>query len=265
MENKRIENQKIKTPPTNMSTDMNGNGLNNREPDSANSLNEIGNSAESIAHDDSNKDNLDSSSVQETESNETEVGQDASDEKVADQDASARTDKEQTEEVQAEEEQTEEEKLIAQLQEQLAEEKRKAEQSLDRLQRTAAEFQNSKKRQEKLLSDSIERASARMIERLLPVLDDLDLAFRNVPADVETTQNAWLSGFQQIQKKLLHILEEEEVTAMTEDGSFDPSKHEAVSSEPNEEVESGHIIETLRLGYEHKGRVLRPALVRVAT
>jgi molecular chaperone GrpE len=48
------------------------------------------------------------------------------------------------------------------------------------------------------------------------------------------------------------------------EGEFDPNRHEAISSEPSEEVESGHIIETLRAGYTHKDRVLRPALVRVA-
>lgn len=253
MENKSIKNQKINTPSTDMSTDMNGNGLNNREPERTSTLSDTEPLPESIVQDDSAEDSLEYTSDQ--EANGTDGAQNASNDEEVSQDDSS----------EIEEEQSEEEKLIAELQEQLAEEKRKVEQSLDRLQRTAAEFQNSKKRQEKLLSDSIERASARMIERLLPVLDDLDLAFRNVPTDVESTKDAWLSGFQQIQKKLLHILEEEEVTAMMVDGPFDPSKHEAVSSEPNEDVESGHIIETLRLGYEHKGRVLRPALVRVAT
>jgi molecular chaperone GrpE len=154
--------------------------------------------------------------------------------------------------------------IIAQLEQKLAEAEAKADGYRDQLQRTAAEFQNSRRRQEKQVAERIERASAHLIERLLPVLDDLDLAFRNIPAEVDAEHEAWLTGFRQIQKKLLHIVEEEDVSPIPLTGAFDPSRHEAVSSEPSDEVESGHIIETLRIGYEHKGRVLRPALVRVA-
>lgn len=154
--------------------------------------------------------------------------------------------------------------VIAALEQKLADAEAKSEEYFDRLQRTAAEFQNSKRRQEKQLSQQIERANARLIERLLPVLDDFDLAFRNIPEEFAEDDNAWVAGFQQIQKKLLRVLEDEQVAPMPVDGEFDPNRHEAVSSEPNDEVESGHIIETLRTGYEYKGQVLRPALVRVA-
>jgi len=135
----------------------------------------------------------------------------------------------------------------------------------DRLLRVQAEFQNTTRRQEKRLMDSIERANQSLILRLLPVFDDFDLAFSNVPADLSETDAAWITGFRQIQKKLTDGLAEEGVGAIDETGSlFDPNRHEAISSEPNDEVESGHIIQTLRAGYEHKSRVLRPALVRVA-
>jgi molecular chaperone GrpE len=73
-----------------------------------------------------------------------------------------------------------------------------------------------------------------------------------------------VEGFRQIQKKLLALLEEEGVSAIPAEGEFDPMLHEAVMSEPSETVESGHITGLLRGGYLHKGRVLRPALVRVA-
>ena len=154
--------------------------------------------------------------------------------------------------------------IIQALQEQLVQAEAKAKEHFDTLQRTAAEFQNSKRRQEKVLADSIDRASMHLIQRLLPVLDDLDLAFRNQPESLGETENAWVAGFQQIQKKLMHILDEESVTAIPLTGVFDPNRHEAISSEPSDDVESGHIIETLRIGYEYKGRVLRPAMVRVA-
>lgn len=154
--------------------------------------------------------------------------------------------------------------IIAQLRTELAAAQAKSDELLDKLQRTAAEFQNSRRRQEKQLSDEIERASTHIIQRLLPVIDDLDLAFQNLPAEVEQNGGAWLEGLRQIQKKLMQLLEDRGITAIAKEGPFDPNRHEAVSSEPNETVASGHIIQTLRTGYEHKERVLRPALVRVA-
>lgn len=154
--------------------------------------------------------------------------------------------------------------IIEQLRTELAAAQAKADDLLDKLQRTAAEFQNSRRRQEKQLADEIDRASTHLIQRLLPSIDDLELAFQNVPGDVAQNGGAWLEGLRQIQKKLTQLLEERGVTAIAKEGAFDPGRHEAVSSEPSETVESGHIIQTLRTGYEYKGRVLRPALVRVA-
>ncbi len=154
--------------------------------------------------------------------------------------------------------------VIETLRTELAAAEAKADDLLDKLQRTAAEYQNSRRRQEKQLADEIERASGHIIQRLLPVVDDLELAFSNLPSELDDSQSAWIDGFRQIRKKLASLLEDQGVTAIAQSGEFDPSRHEAVSSEPNETVESNHIIQTLRTGYEYKGRVLRPALVRVA-
>jgi molecular chaperone GrpE len=158
---------------------------------------------------------------------------------------------------------------IAQLRQELAAAQAKADEHLDKLQRMAADFQNSRRRQEKQLAEDIEHANAELIRRLLPVLDDLDLAFKHIPAGGEEGEGeggneAWIEGFRQIRKKLLDILGDQGVTRVATEGPFDPARHEAVTSEPSEAVESGHIIETLRAGYEYKGRMLRPSLVRVA-
>lgn len=154
--------------------------------------------------------------------------------------------------------------VIAQLQAELDAERARTGELMDKFQRTAAEFQNARKRQERQMDEAIERASMHVVKKLLPVVDDLDLAFRNVLGELDSESAAWIGGFRQIQKKLQAILEEEQVTQMPANGPFDPVRHEAVTNEPNDSVESGHIIATLRVGYEHKGRVLRPALVRVA-
>jgi molecular chaperone GrpE len=76
---------------------------------------------------------------------------------------------------------------------------------------------------------------------------------------------AWLQGFRQIRKKLFDVLSDQGVTAIDTSGEFDPNQHEAIGSEPSDSVPSGHVIDEVRAGYLHKGRVLRPALVRVAS
>jgi molecular chaperone GrpE len=156
------------------------------------------------------------------------------------------------------------EELVEQLRGELAAAQARNEELTDKLQRTAAEFQNSRRRQERQLSEEIERASSHLLKRLLPVLDDFSLAFGNLPAELNESERAWVDGFRQIQKKLNSLLEEEGVTVVVPDGPFDPTRHEAIASTPDETTPSGHIIETLRAGYEYKGRILRPALVRVA-
>jgi molecular chaperone GrpE len=153
---------------------------------------------------------------------------------------------------------------IAQLEEELAAAQAEAANNLDQMKRVAAEFQNSKRRQEKQLADAIDRASEHVVRSLLPVLDGFDLAFQNTPDDLSAENTAWIEGFRQIQKTLLDLLVSQGVEAVPTEGEFDPSLHEAVSSEPSDEIESGHIIETLRVGYTHKEQTLRPALVRVA-
>jgi molecular chaperone GrpE len=153
--------------------------------------------------------------------------------------------------------------LIGELEARLSEERTRADKLQDQAQRLAAEFQNSRRRQENQLSEEIERAAAHLIKRLLPVIDDFDLAFAHVPPQLEEGA-AFVEGFRQIQKKLHNILAEDGVTPVPGAGEFDPTLHEAISAEPSADVPSGHIIDTLRTGYTYKGKVLRPALVRVA-
>jgi molecular chaperone GrpE len=153
---------------------------------------------------------------------------------------------------------------IARLEAELAAAQAQAAEAIDRMQRTAADFQNTRRRQERLLQESLDRATERLLVALLPVVDDFNLAFQNLPDTLKQEEAAWLDGFRRIHNKLSGILSDEGVTAIAPDGPFDPNRHEAVTHEPSEQVESGHIIATLRPGYVNKERVLRPALVRVA-
>ena len=135
--------------------------------------------------------------------------------------------------------------MVAQLQAELEAERARIAAETDKFQRTMAEFQNARRRQERQTAEAIERASTHVIRRLLPILDDLDLAFGSLPPSIEEEHLPWVAGFRQVQRKLLALLEEEGVIPLPQTGPFDPTRHEAVSSEPNEDVESGHIILSL--------------------
>jgi len=152
---------------------------------------------------------------------------------------------------------------VARLEAELAEARQQCADITEKSQRLAAEFQNSRRRQERQLAEEMERTSAHIIRRLLPVLDDFDLALAHAPEGDEAWE-AWVEGVRQIRRKFYAVLEEEGLAPIPTDGAFDPTLHEAISSAPSETVESGHILETLRAGSPLKGRVLRPALVRVA-
>jgi len=94
-------------------------------------------------------------------------------------------------------------------------------------------------------------------------VNDLDLALRNRPEQGDGAQ--WANGIELVYRKLLNILENEGVMGMDVQGQFfDPNLHEAISSEPSDEFESGQIIAVVKQGYMLGDRVLRPALVRVA-
>ena len=150
------------------------------------------------------------------------------------------------------------------LEEQLELAHQEAAQNKDNWQRTAAELANYKRRQEeqrKLLRD---RIKSEVLEGVLSALDDLDLAFQNVPEELDGQLVGWVEGFRLVSRKLDKILDDQNVMPINTEGTFDPNLHEAVSYEDNETHSEGEIIGELRKGYQIGNRVIRPALVRVA-
>jgi molecular chaperone GrpE len=132
--------------------------------------------------------------------------------------------------------------------------------NLDGWQRSLAEFQNYKKRIERDREAEQEMMKGDLIKKVLPVLDDLERALQNRPAD-----DAWTNGIELIQRKLAAILESEGVKRIEAEGAvFDPNFHEAISQEPVDGTESGRIISVVQNGYMLGERVIRPAMVRVA-
>ncbi|HML39149.1 MAG TPA: nucleotide exchange factor GrpE [Bellilinea sp.] len=130
-------------------------------------------------------------------------------------------------------------------------------------QRERADFINYKKRIERDQVQASQSISANIIKKFLAVQDDMDRAMRNRPAGNENQE--WWSGFELITRKLQSILDAEGVKPVAAaNDEFDPNRHEAISHEDNDEVESGRIIEVVQQGYAIGDRVIRPAMVRVA-
>ncbi len=136
--------------------------------------------------------------------------------------------------------------------------------NLENWQRTAAELANFKRRQEEQAKLQRDRIKAEVLEGVISALDDMDLAFQNVPAELNGQLVGWVEGFRLVQRKLHKILDEQNVMPIDTSGKFDPNFHEAVSYEEHNDHDTDHIIAELRKGYQIGSRVIRPALVRVA-
>jgi molecular chaperone GrpE len=132
---------------------------------------------------------------------------------------------------------------------------------LAHLQRTQAEFDNYRKRMLRDQTAHLERATANLIEQLLPVLDSFELALGSAGTDVERLRK----GVELVYGELLGVLEKAGLERIEAHGKpFDPAEHEAVMHVENEGGEPG-VRDVVRTGYRLKGRVLRPAMVKVAT
>lgn len=125
---------------------------------------------------------------------------------------------------------------------------------LDLARRTQAEFENHRKRVSKQQVDEVERSVASLVEQLLPVLDACDGAVSHGSADVEPIYAALLQTLEKQGLERIDPIEEE----------FDPNRHEAVMHEAAGEGDEGTVVsDVMRPGYAWKGRVVRPAMVKV--
>ncbi len=150
---------------------------------------------------------------------------------------------------------------IEELMKRLEESEAKVAEHLEGWQRAQADFINYKNRVQRDQELMKSMMKGDIIKKFLPVLDDLERALQNRPAD----SGAWVGGIELIHKKLQSILESEGVTRIEAEGQrFDPNFHEAISHEPSETVAGGHVIAVVQNGYILGERVIRPAMVRVA-
>ena len=134
---------------------------------------------------------------------------------------------------------------------------RERDQYLDSLRRLKAEFDNSRKRQERERTRILESASEKLVQELLPVLDNLDRALES-EGDIR-------EGVVATRGQLAEVLANEGLLPVASDGQpFDPNVHEAVMGQPSDEHEEGTVLQTFQRGYLLNGRAIRPAKVVVA-
>ena len=143
----------------------------------------------------------------------------------------------------------------------LREEQEKAQSYFANLQRTAADYQNLKRRMEEERSELGRLANASLVFNLLPLLDDLERALRTV--DTKLAGLTWIDGVWLIYRKFQALLENIGVKEIPAEGQpFDPNVHEAISEAPGEE---GKVVSVVQKGYSLGDRVVRPAMVIVGS
>jgi molecular chaperone GrpE len=141
----------------------------------------------------------------------------------------------------------------------------KADEYLGALQRERAEFTNFKRRTTEERQRDLGLAGVDLISKVINLADDFDRAIETRPSDLDG--NAWAEGVAAIDRKLRLLLESEGVSAVeaSPGTAFDPREHEAAVTVPGTGRAEGEIVDEIRRGYRLRDRVIRPALVAVAT
>jgi molecular chaperone GrpE len=145
----------------------------------------------------------------------------------------------------------------------LAKARDEAESYLDDLRRLQADFENYRKRTLREQTARTASASQALVARLLPVLDNFERAVS--AAEQSRDFDGMLKGVEMVLGALREVLEGEGLVKIEAEGKpFDPERHEAVIAVEQEDSEPGMVVEIVRAGYELGGKVLRPAMVKVA-
>jgi len=138
-----------------------------------------------------------------------------------------------------------------------------AESYLDDLRRLQADFDNYRKRTLREQTARAASASQALVARLLPVLDNFELAVSS--AEHSRDFDRMLKGVEMVFGELREVMESEGLVKIEAEGKpFDPERHEAVIAVEQEGTEPGMVVDIVRTGYELRGKVLRPAMVKVA-
>jgi molecular chaperone GrpE len=130
----------------------------------------------------------------------------------------------------------------------------------DRLLRTMADFENFRRRADRDRSDFIQYASMEMVRDLIPILEDFRRAMK-----AETADKEYAKGIELIYQRLFETLKKAGLEPIEAAGKpFDPNVHQAVDRVESEEWPDQTVLEEYQSGYNFKGKLLRPAMVKVA-
>jgi len=151
---------------------------------------------------------------------------------------------------------------LGELEEELERIRKEADEARDRALRTLAEFDNYRKRNERERREAVENGAAGVLRDLLEVADNFDRALEHPGPGIPP---AFLEGMTLIARGLHDLLDRRGVKRIDAAGkSFDPHVHEAISSEPSDDMEPNHVLREVQSGYVLGDRVLRPAKVVVS-
>ncbi|MED1792390.1 nucleotide exchange factor GrpE [Brevibacillus nitrificans] len=140
--------------------------------------------------------------------------------------------------------------------------KAQAEEHQNRMLRAMADMDNLRRRVRKEQEDLAKYASQKIVEELLPILDNFE---RALAADKDSmTLESLLTGVDMVHRQMVQVFEKEGLAAIAAKGQpFDPHVHQAVMQTQDPEFDSGVVVEELQKGYMFKDRVVRPAMVKV--
>lgn len=144
-----------------------------------------------------------------------------------------------------------------------------AKEHLDGWKRALADYENLKKDVERSRQEFARFANRKLVESLLPTLDNFHAATVHAPdvsacsAEAQASMRAWIMGVEHVKKQLMHAFEQEGLEEIDVNGAFDPTVHESVGEEVSDQKE-GTILKVLMPGYRWHGAVIRPARVIIS-
>ncbi|BFU77365.1 nucleotide exchange factor GrpE [Arcobacter sp. 15-2] len=158
------------------------------------------------------------------------------------------------------------EEFKAKMEAKVADAEARAKEAEDKFLRTHADFENIKKRLEKEKYNAIDYASEKFAKDLLAPIDAMQMAMLSANGDIEAEVlvEKLKEGFELTVKAFNKAFEKHDITEVEYD-EFNPDYHNAVQQVPSEDVESGQIVMVMQKGYKFKDRLLREAMVSVAS
>ncbi len=128
-----------------------------------------------------------------------------------------------------------------------------------RMIRLHADFDNYRKRTQREREEQAIWVEAELVRKLLPVLDNFERALEAMPEE-----QSWAEGVKLVYRQLLDVLTQQGLTLTDCGQPFDPNLHEAVMRDDSGTEPDGTILQELQRGYQYKGKLLRPSMVKVA-